>query len=72
MELRLARKIARLTQAELGRRAGVDPTIISRLEAGKRESASYETIVKLARALNVSPEDLFPVPDDEPHKGAPV
>jgi transcriptional regulator with XRE-family HTH domain len=71
MELRLARKIARLTQAELGRRAGVDPTIISRLEAGKRESASYETIVKLARALNVSAEDLFPVPDD-PHKGAPV
>jgi transcriptional regulator with XRE-family HTH domain len=68
MSLKVARKIAGLTQRELGQRAHVDPTIISGLERGTRRSASYATLVRLARALNCEPEELFPVPlaDDRP------
>ena len=65
MELRIARKIARLTQSELAERAGVTDSFISLIESGKRDirSAGYETVVRIARALGVEPEELFPVPD---------
>lgn len=62
MELKTARRIARLTQRELADRAGVDPALISRLEKnGGRRRPSYEAIVKIARALNLAPDELFPV-----------
>ncbi|HKA38145.1 MAG TPA: helix-turn-helix transcriptional regulator [Burkholderiales bacterium] len=61
MQLKIARKIAGLTQRQLAHRAHVDPTIISGLERGTRRSASYITLVRLARALNCEPEELFPV-----------
>lgn len=63
MELRTARKIAGLTQQELAERAGVTDSFISLLESGKREinTVSYETVVRLARALGVEPDELFPV-----------
>ncbi len=65
MELRTARRIARLTQLELATRAGVDDSFISLLESGKREirTTDYETVVRIARALNVTPDELFPVDD---------
>jgi transcriptional regulator with XRE-family HTH domain len=64
MELRTARRIARLTQQELAKRAGVDPALISRLEAGgHRRRPSYEAIVRISRALNLAPDELFPVAD---------
>jgi transcriptional regulator with XRE-family HTH domain len=73
MDLRIARKIAGLTQQELADRAGVDPSLISLLESGKREikTVAYQTVVRLARALGVEPEELFPVaaPDPEPTTG---
>jgi transcriptional regulator with XRE-family HTH domain len=62
MELKKYRKIAGLTQEQLARTAGVDATIISRLERGIRQTASYVTIVRLARALNLEPEELLAVP----------
>jgi transcriptional regulator with XRE-family HTH domain len=61
MELRKYRRIRGWTQIELGAHAGVDPTVISRLESGKSRTASYETVVRLARALNLEPEELVPV-----------
>jgi len=61
MELKKYRRIAGLTQQQLGTKAGVDHTLISRLERGKHTTASYETIVRLARALNLEPEELYPV-----------
>lgn len=61
MELKKYRKVARLTQQQLADKAGVDATIISRLERGERQTASFETIVLLARALNLEPEELQPV-----------
>jgi transcriptional regulator with XRE-family HTH domain len=63
MELKTARRIARLTQQELAKRAGVDPALICRLEGGKGRRPSYETIVRIARALNLAPDELFPVAD---------
>ena len=65
MELKKYRKIAGLTQQQLARKAGVDVTLISRLENGQRLNASYPTIVRLARALNLEPEELLPVPPRE-------
>jgi DNA-binding XRE family transcriptional regulator len=64
--LRLARQIARLTQQELADRVGVNIAMISRLEAGRGQRPSYLTIVRLARALNVPVDELFPVEDYTP------
>lgn len=61
MELKKYRRIAGLTQGELAKKAGVDVTLISRLERGRRQTASFESIVRLARALNLEPEELIPV-----------
>lgn len=63
MELRIARRIARLTQHQLAERAGVDHTLICKLENphGRRRRPSYEAIVKIARALNLAPDELFPI-----------
>ena len=64
MDLKVARRIARLTQSELAAAAGVDDSFISLIESGKREieTVNYRTVVLLARALNVTPEELFPIP----------
>jgi transcriptional regulator with XRE-family HTH domain len=66
MNLRLARKIASLTQQELAERAGVTDSFISLIESGKRDirSVGYETVVRIARALGVEPDELFPVDDE--------
>jgi len=61
MTLRLARQVAGLTQQQLAQKAGVDPALISRLEKGGRSRPSYEAIVRIARALNLAPDELFPV-----------
>lgn len=70
MELKKYRRIAGLTQQQLADKAGVDKTIVSRLERGERRSASYETTVRLARALNLEPDELvhvdFTVPMSRP------
>jgi transcriptional regulator with XRE-family HTH domain len=70
MELKKYRRIAGLTQGELAKKSGVDVTLISRLERGERQTASYESIVRLARALNLEPEELMPV-DFSAKEGAP-
>lgn len=61
MDLKLARQIAGLTQSELAKRAGVDTALICRLEKGRRRRPSYESIVRIARALNLAPDQLFPL-----------
>lgn len=67
MELKTARRIARLSQAELAEKAGVDHSTISLIESGKREAGvvAYETIVRIALALNVEPDKLFPIAPPE-------
>ena len=61
MELKKFRKIAGLTQEQLARKSGVDATLISRIERGRRRRLSYDNMVRLARALNLEPEELEPV-----------
>ena len=63
MELERYRRIAGLTQAQLADKSGVDASIISRLERGTRRRASYDSIVRLARALNLAPEELVRADD---------
>jgi len=67
LPLRTARRIAGLTQIELATRAHVDNSFISRLESGERDirTTDYATVVRIARALNVTPDELFPIDDGE-------
>lgn len=62
-ELAKYRKVAGLTQEQLARRSGVDAALISKFERGERVRLPYEDIVRLARALNLTPEELVPVAD---------
>lgn len=52
------RRLARLSQEELGRRASLHRTEIGMLEHGQR-SPRIDTIVKLAGALSVEPQALL-------------
>lgn len=74
MDLKVARQIARLTQRQLAQRAGVDEATISLLERGERDyrQAGYQAVTRLALALNVEPQLLFPVdePEDKPERVA--
>ena len=51
--LRVIRERTGLSKAELGDRAGIDRTLVTRLENGERHGTPA-VIVKLARALDVS------------------
>jgi len=65
MELKIARRIARLSRQELAQRAGLDVAVIVRLESGDRDflnEVPFRSIVHLAQVLGVSPTALFPVP----------
>ena len=55
--LRELRKAAELSQEKLGAAAGLHMTEVSRLERGTRDPR-LETLVKLARALNVDVASL--------------
>jgi transcriptional regulator with XRE-family HTH domain len=70
MLLKLARKVAGLTQAELAKEAGVTNSFISLLESGKRDirSVGYETVARIADALGVSPQELFPLAARKSHR----
>jgi transcriptional regulator with XRE-family HTH domain len=61
--LKLARTVARLTQTELARRAGLDNSTISLIESGKLDvrGLGYEKVVRIAQVLGVPAEQLFPV-----------
>jgi uncharacterized protein len=65
--LRAARRAAGLTQAELGRRAGVTQSVISAYEAGRREPA-LSTLTRLIQAtgadlhLEVKPRSVRQLP----------
>lgn len=55
LRLALAREKRHLTQEELSKRSGVSRVTINRIETGKSDGVRSETLVKLAKALNVSP-----------------
>ena len=53
------RRLRMLTQARLAKEAGVSPTTVSSIETGKIGHPHFGTIGKLARALDVAPEELL-------------
>ncbi len=56
--LKAARKAKGWTQQDLADKAGLTPAFLSYLENGTR-SGSLESLLKLAEALNVEPEQLL-------------
>ena len=58
MTLSQARRKRGLTQDELSARSGIDQTTISSLETGRKGSPRFDTVIRLAKALDVSPEQL--------------
>src|ERR687889_288007 len=53
------RRLRMWTQARLAKEAGVSPTTVSGIETGKIGRPHFGTLGKLARALDVAPEDLL-------------
>lgn len=49
---------AEMTQGELAKKAGVSRATINRIEQGHAESVTFETVNRLARALNVDADVL--------------
>lgn len=58
------RKEAGLTQGELANLAGLDRSMISKIESGHRQNVSSRTLKRLAKALNTSIDALlwYPAP----------
>lgn len=52
------REKANLTQEQEAKKAGVSPTTISGIESGKITRPHLRTLIKLAKALGVQPEEL--------------
>ena len=53
------------TQARLADEAGVSPTTVSGIESGRISRPHFGTLRKLARALEVEPEELVSSPGSE-------
>ena len=53
------RKEKRLTQVELAKRLGVSQAMITQYENHQREPKKFDTIKKIAAALEVTPEDIL-------------
>ena len=74
--LRYWREEADLSQIELGKRAGISHTQISRIETGESESPRTSTLKALASALDKDLEDLVireqPAPYGVPEKPGPT
>lgn len=57
--LKELRQKLNLSQVELGRRAGVHPVTICEWEKGRTEGIKLQSVQKIAKALNVTPNDLL-------------
>lgn len=58
LRIRNLRKKKSLSQEDLADRAGLHPTYVGGVERGER-NPSLESILKIARALEISPGQLF-------------
>lgn len=56
--LREARVAARLTRHSAARKAGIDPSLLYRIETNAAKSPSFKTVAAVARVLNVSLDEL--------------
>lgn len=58
IHLKTAREKAQLTQVELEMKSGVPQAVISRLERNANAKPAFETVIKLADALQRDPRSL--------------
>ena len=63
MKLKEIRESQRLDQTELDALAGLTRGTVSDIERGKNKNPSWQIVSSLAKALNMPPEELFPVDD---------
>lgn len=61
--LRKKREAAGLSQDELARLAGLDPRVISHLELGAVETATFDTCFKISRAISQHSGQSFVLQD---------
>ena len=57
--VKVMREQRHLTKAELAERSGLAPSYMSRLESGDYKSPSIETLVSIARGMEMDPRDLL-------------
>ncbi len=57
--LRRIRRSKDLTQQELAKQAGISYVTISRVESGDSKKVYVETVMRLAKALDVSADELL-------------
>ena len=57
--VKVMREQRHLTKAELAERSGLAPSYLSRLESGDYKSPSIETLVSIARGMEMDPRDLL-------------
>jgi HTH-type transcriptional regulator/antitoxin HipB len=62
--LRLTREDRGWSQVELGKRSGVHPMLISRIETHAKKDVTATTLRKLAQALRVSGDYLLGLKDE--------
>jgi transcriptional regulator with XRE-family HTH domain len=63
MGIREVRESRRMTQERLAELSGVTQSAISAIELGTVKVPGVDTAGKIARALGVTVEELFPVPE---------
>lgn len=64
MNLKEIRESKRLDQIELDALAGLTRGTVNDIERGKNANPSWTIVASLAKALEVPPEQLFPVSDN--------
>lgn len=65
--IRKTRIRCKMTQAQLAMRSGLSQPYINELETGKKSNPSIAVLIKLARAMGTSIEELIREDDSEEH-----
>lgn len=58
-KIKKLRKKNNLTQEKLAIKAGIPYTTLTKIESGVIKKPAVQTIIKIAKALNIKVEDLF-------------
>lgn len=64
VKIRILRKAAGITQAQLAEAADISVNFMGYIERGQR-TPSIATLEQIAKALKVAPKELFEFPNDE-------
>ena len=57
--VRERRKELKISQTELSLRTGISRTTLNKIESGRQTNVKTSTIIRLATALAIAPEQLF-------------